>query len=205
MKNGTKLWGAALAIGTAATAAFLFLHERAPEKPEGWIVDAAIALNRDAIVAGPHGIPRDPGGSAVTDESRTAALRAAHVGEQLRIQRKFSEAAAAFREAVEADPTDADAWADLADASAAAAGKDLTAGRDAIERALAIDPHHLKALWLRASLELQERRYPAAAATWRELQALVPPGSSDARVIEANIAEADELARTVSVADGRGG
>jgi tetratricopeptide (TPR) repeat protein len=180
--------------------AVILLRPESPAvKPEAWIVDAALALNRDAITTAPHAT------AGVTDDRRAAALRASHVGEQLRIQRKFAEAAAAYREAVEADPTDADAWADLADSAAAAAGKDLTVGRDAIARALAIDPHHLKALWLRASLELQERRYPAAAATWRELQALVPPDSADARVIEANIAEADALSRSVSVADGRGG
>jgi tetratricopeptide (TPR) repeat protein len=195
---GKRLLTAALAIGAVSLAMFLLRPGSAPVKPDAWIVDAAMALNRDAITAAPHGT------SGTTDDRRAAALRAAHVGEQLRIQRKFAEAAAAYREAVEADPTDADAWADLADSSAAAAGKDLTAGRDAITHALAIDPHHLKALWLRASLELQEKRYPAAAATWRELKSLVPPESADARVIEANIAEADALSRAVSVADGRG-
>ena len=100
---------------------------------------------------------------------------------------------------------DADAWADLADSSAAAAGKDLTVGREAILRALAIDPLHRKALWLRASLELQEGRYADAAATWRELQPLVQAGTSDARVIAANIAEADALAGPRAVLAGRGG
>ena len=199
VKYGKKLLGAALAIGAISVAAVVLRPEAAAvKKPEGWIVNAAIALNRDAITAAPHGAVKVP------EDRRAAALRAAHAGEQFRIQRKFAEAAAAYREAVAADPSDADAWADLADSAAAAAGKDLTVGRDAIERALAIDPHHLKALWLRASLELQERRYPAAAATWRELQQLVAPGSADSRVIEANIAEADALSRTVSVAAGRG-
>jgi len=51
---------------------------------------------------------------------------------------------------------------------------------------------------------LQEQHYAAAAATWRELQSLVAPGSSDARVIAANIVEADTLAQAAPVADGRG-
>jgi tetratricopeptide (TPR) repeat protein len=198
LRYGKSLLGAFLAIGAASVAVMLLRPDDPSVKPEGWIMDAAIALNRDAITAAPHGA------AGLTDDRRAAALRAAHAGEQLRIQRKFSEAEAAFREAVEADPSDADAWADLADSAAAASGKDLTAGREAIERALEIDPHHLKALWLRASLELQERRYPAAAATWRELQPLVPPDSADARVIEANIAEADALSRSVSVANRAG-
>jgi cytochrome c-type biogenesis protein CcmH len=97
---------------------------------------------------------------------------------------------------------DAGTWADLADALAAAAGNDLTAGRDAIMHALEIDPKHRKALWLRASLELQEGRYATAAATWRELHPLVAAGSTDARVIAANIAEADALAAAHSIREG---
>ncbi len=115
-------------------------------------------------------------------------------GQRLRRERKFAEAAVAYRQAVELDPLDADSWADLADATGAAAGHDLVASRDAIAKALAIDPEHRKALWLRASLELQEGRYSEAARTWRHLQGLVQPGSPDARVIAANIEEANTLA-----------
>jgi cytochrome c-type biogenesis protein CcmH len=64
----------------------------------------------------------------------------------------------------------------------------------AIESALALEPGHAKALWLKASLAHEERRYADALATWRQLQALVPPGSSDAKIIQANIAEASRLA-----------
>jgi tetratricopeptide (TPR) repeat protein len=192
---------AALAVGAVAVAiAFLRTDDsNSPVAPSSWIVDAAVALNRASI----HGeeireSARVPAGNSA------AARQFAHEGERLRVQRKFVEAEAAYREAVKADPMDADSWADLADSAAAAAGKDLTKSRDAIVRALAINPHHRKALWLRASLELQEQHYAGAAATWRELQSLVPAGSADARVIAANIAEADELAHSVTVADGRG-
>ena len=198
MKYGKKLLSAVLAIGVLSVAIFFVRNKDAPVKPAAWIVDAAVALNRDSVVKSAHGAAR------ASDDHRSAALQAAHAGEQLRVQRRFAEAAAEFRKAVDADPMDADSWADLADCTAAAAGNDLTAGRDAIMRAIEIDPHHRKALWLRASLELQEQRYSAAAATWRELLALVPPGSTDARVIAANVSEADTLAGTVSVADGRG-
>lgn len=129
---------------------------------------------------------------AVTSGSPVAARYVAE-GQQLRIQRKFAEAEQAFRKAVEADPTDADSWADLADSAAIAAGRDLIAGREAIEQALRINPQHRKALWLRASLELQEQRYADAATTWRMLSGLVAPDSPDARVIAANVAEADML------------
>jgi hypothetical protein len=166
--------------------------------PSPWIVEAATALNRSAITGSPHG------GTGVVTGGQSAAQQLVLEGQKLRVQRRFAEAQAVYQEAVKADPMDADAWADLADSAASAAGNDLTQGRDAIMHALAIDPKHRKALWLRASLELQEQRYGTAAASWRELLALVAEGSSDARVIAANIAEADALAGTTQIADGKG-
>jgi len=136
------------------------------------------------------------GGASMPGATSGRALAARYVaeGQRFRIQRNFVEAEKAFRKAVDADPDDADSWADLADCAAVVAGRDLSAGRDAIEKALAIDPRHRKALWLRASLELQQKQYTQAAATWRTLEKLVQPGSPDARVIAANIAEAEALA-----------
>jgi tetratricopeptide (TPR) repeat protein len=192
-----------MAIGAAAVilvaAAVVFArHDAAVTPPSQWMVDAAVALNRSSVGASPHW--QSAGEGSAMPATHDLAIQ----GQQLRVQRRFAEAQAVYLEIVKADPMDADAWAHLADCQAAAAGKDLGKGRDAIMHALAIDPHHRKALWLRASLELQDKRYAAAAATWRELAALVPAGSSDARVIAANIAEADALAGTPGVAGGQG-
>jgi len=163
-------------------------------------MEAAVALNGAAFASTPHS------GAAVAADQQTAARQLALEGQRLRVQRRFDEAQAKYEEAVKEDPMDADSWADLADSAAAAAGNDLTKSRDAIMRAIAIDPRHHKALWLRASLELQEQHYVAAAATWRELQSLVTPGTPDARAIAANVVEADALAlaQAAPVADGRG-
>lgn len=95
---------------------------------------------------------------------------------------------------VKAAPGDVDAWADLADTQAAAAGGDLKAAAAAIDRALAIDPNHLKALWIKASLELQEKRYDSAARVWEQLLARLPPDSNDARIVRANLDETRALA-----------
>jgi len=187
----------ASALGLATVAAVFLRPDDARVAPSQWIQDAAAAFNRGPISGGP-----DAAVSAITTGA-PGAQHAVMEGQRLRVQRRFAEAAASFQKAVEADPMDADAWADLADSSAAAAGRDLTVGREAILRALAIDPRHRKALWLRASLELQEGRYADAAATWRELQPLVAAGSSDERVIAANIVEADALARPEAVLAGR--
>ena len=188
-----------------------------PDDPAGWSLLAAtyrqlgregeaaaaeqhaIALGADPATAGDmHRFSRAASDGSSMLQSLTsgssAAARFVAEGQRLRIQRKFPEAAEAFRKAVEADPGDADSWADLADAAAYAAGRDLTVSRDAIGKALAINPRHRKALWLQASLELQERQFAQAAQTWRTLATLVEPGSPDARVIAVNISEADSLA-----------
>jgi cytochrome c-type biogenesis protein CcmH len=191
VKHTKALLTLALATGIAIAVAQL-RPQAAGKPPPKWIIDAAVAMNRAEIAAdahanvttsatGPSGNPRD-------------AIAPLQEAQRLRAQRKFPEAAAAYREAIRANPMDAGSWADLADSLAAAAGNDLAVGRDAIMHALAIDPRHRKALWLRASLELQEGRYSTAAATWRELHPLVAAGSTDARVVAANIAVAEALA-----------
>jgi cytochrome c-type biogenesis protein CcmH/NrfG len=88
----------------------------------------------------------------------------------------------------------ADAWADYADAQASVSGKLAGEPARAIAAALAADPTHAKALWLQASLAHEEHRYGDALGTWRQLLAVVPPGSSDARIVTANIDEATRLA-----------
>jgi cytochrome c-type biogenesis protein CcmH len=88
----------------------------------------------------------------------------------------------------------ADSWADYADAQASLAGRLDGEPEKAITRALQLDPQHPKALWLKASLAHEQHRYKEALATWRQLLAVVPPGSSDARIVSANIAEATRLA-----------
>lgn len=114
--------------------------------------------------------------------------------DDLRRQRKFKEAAEVYRRAAAAGRMNADSWADYADALAASGSSLKGAPADALAQALALDPRHPKALWLKASLEHEEHRYRDAAGTWRNLLAVVPANSSDARIIEANIAEATRLA-----------
>ena len=115
-------------------------------------------------------------------------------GIEQRRKRDFKGAAESFRRATLAAPASADAWADYADALAAANDGDLVKGSAALDKALKLNPRHIKALWLRASLQLQQRNYAAAAKTWQMVLALVPPKSSDARIIRANLEEAKALA-----------
>jgi hypothetical protein len=139
-----------------------------------------------AVAAGPVAVQSPMG--------ETAGLLAR--AEDHRRKREFAQACALYAAVVARGGMTADGWADYADAQASINGR--LAGEPAryIAAALALDPRHAKALWLQASLAHEERRYSDALATWRRLQAVVPPDSSDARIVEANIAEAARLARS---------
>src|SRR5512142_1399254 len=89
----------------------------------------------------------------------------------------------------------AQSWADYADVLGSLAGGSLAgeAGR-AIDNALALDPNNAKALWLKASQANEQRRYAEALGWWKKLRAVLPAGSADAPMVDANIAEASSLA-----------
>ena len=135
-----------------------------------------------------------PGSTTPADAAggKDAALRSQ--ADDARRAKNYAQAAAFFREVTQVAPFDPDGWADLGDAQAAAGGGDLKAGEAAINRALEIDPRHAKALWLKASLELQSKRFAAAADLWRRLLKELPADSSDAKIVQTNLEEAERLA-----------
>ncbi len=170
----------------AATALVPTGHPRVAERGLGDAVmttlqlSVAPAVNAPTAVAGAPSSAGSPGLVAQADE--------------LRRQRKFKEAAEIYRRAAAAGGMNADSWADYADTLASVGSSLKGPPAAALAKALALDPRHPKALWLKASLEHEEHRYQDAASTWRNLLAVVPADSSDARIIEANIAEAKRLA-----------
>ena len=138
-----------------------------------------------ATIAGPE-VAQSPTGEVMDLLARAEGHRR---------KREFKQACALYASIVARDAMTADGWADYADAQASIDGRLTGEPARYITAALALDPQHPKALWLQASLAHEERRYADALATWRRLQALVPPDSTDARIVEANIAEAARLAR----------
>jgi cytochrome c-type biogenesis protein CcmH len=128
--------------------------------------------------------------SAPRDADAWLALASAY-----RRARDFERARDAYRTVEALGAMGADSWADFADTLGSLSGGTLDAeAARAIERALAIDAGHAKALWLKASLAHQQRRYADALALWRQLRAQLPAGSQDARIIDLNIEEAERLA-----------
>ncbi|MCU0968105.1 MAG: c-type cytochrome biogenesis protein CcmI [Rubrivivax sp.] len=106
---------------------------------------------------------------------------------------RFSEAAPAFRKAVSLRGDDPDLLADFADTLAA-----LHGGRfnnevlGLIDRALAIDSGHPKALALAGSAAFDRRDYATAVAQWERVAAALPPGSPMLAQVRASIANARE-------------
>lgn len=111
-----------------------------------------------------------------------------------RKQRAFAEAVSAYERLSELKAMTADDWADYADAAAAMADTLSTAKtRTALDAALKMQPTHAKALWLKASLAVEEKRYANAVTLWQQLRAVTPDTSSDVKIIEANLAESRSL------------
>jgi cytochrome c-type biogenesis protein CcmH/NrfG len=121
-------------------------------------------------------------------------------------QRQYGDARANYQKVIALKGMTAQAWADYADVLAGLAGGSLggEAGQ-AIERALALDPGNVKGLWLKASRAHQEHRYTDALALWKTLRASVPADSPDARTLDANIAEASQLASNAGAEPGVAG
>jgi cytochrome c-type biogenesis protein CcmH len=110
-------------------------------------------------------------------------------------ERDYAGARRAYAKVVELRAMSAQSWADYADVLGSLAGGALggEAGR-AIDSALALDPSNAKALWLKASQANEQHHYLEALNWWNKLRSVLPPDSPDARMVDANIAEARSLA-----------
>jgi cytochrome c-type biogenesis protein CcmH len=116
--------------------------------------------------------------------------------------KQFAAAAALYAQLAARGQMNADTWADYADAAASAQGGKLAGVPESyIAKALALDPKHVKALWLRASADEESGRMAAAAGAWQQLLALLPPDSSDAKIVVANLRRDSESTK----AAGQGG
>ena len=107
---------------------------------------------------------------------------------------RFPEAVAGFTEAAHRGPEDATLLADWADALAMRNQSLQGEPSTLIARALTLDPRDPKALSLAATAALERQDYAGAIAQWRKLQAQFPPGSDEARQLDAMIAEASAAA-----------
>ena len=107
---------------------------------------------------------------------------------------RFTEAKQAFNRLMELQPDDPTTLADAADTTAMTQGQSLQGEPEKlIQRALAIDPKHIKSLILMGSAKYERMDYPGAVADWRQLKAALPPNSEMMATVDENIREAQSL------------
>jgi cytochrome c-type biogenesis protein CcmH len=181
---GRAPWITAMAL-VALVPAIALVAYLALGRPEA--LDAGIARQRfsdteilamvDRLAQRMKDNPSDPQGWLLLGRSWNALQR-------------YEDAAKAYGEAAARLPGNADVLADWADTLGMAQGRKL-AGRptELIAQALAADPQHPKALALAASAAMERGDDKAAVRYWRQLLAVVPPGSEDAQGIRETIAQ----------------
>jgi cytochrome c-type biogenesis protein CcmH len=106
---------------------------------------------------------------------------------------RYPEAVRAYARTGPMLDTSAELLVDYADALAAAKRGFTPEVLALIDKALKLEPTNLQGLWLRGTAFYEEGRYDKAIVDWELLLKGLPPGSEEARVVTANIAEAREL------------
>ena len=183
-------WIAALALvavlPAAAVLAYLALGNPATLTPSPHGAAAAQGVSDEQVRAMVESLaqkmkanPGDPNGWLLLARSYSAMGR-------------FPDAVDAYKQAAERGTPDAQLYADWADAAAMTQGRKLAGAPEAlVARALALDPKNGKALALSATARLERGDVAGSLVQWRELRALLPNGSDDAREIDTVIAQLD--------------
>lgn len=112
---------------------------------------------------------------------------------------RFAEALPAYQRASELQPPSATLLADWADAVAATKGSANNPQSVAlVERALALDPNHIKTLALAGTIAYERGDFNGATTKWQKIVDQLPPGSEVVQQVQASIAEARERAGAAS-------
>jgi len=147
---------------------------------------------------------KDGDGMLVQLEAHVAAspndARAWVMLARLRMQGdQFAPAAFAYERALQASAKvarDPLIWCEYADALGMAQGGRLAGKpRELIDRALALDAAHPRALEMAGSAAYEAGDFSGAARAWRQLLALLPAGSGEHAELAAAIARAEQRAR----------
>ena len=183
-------WALGVALPAAAVGLYLYLGEpraldpgrlRADAGGRGGVTMAQIEAMVEGLAQRLQEQPDDLEGWRMLGRSYAALGR-------------LDRAARVYEQAVARFPADPDLLADYADVLAMLQGGSLE-GRplELLRRALALAPAHQKALWLMGTAAYDRKDYAEALGYWRRLEALLPPGSREARTMAANIAEVQRL------------
>lgn len=153
----------------------------------------------------PHAGVSDTGGVARTDNAISAleqkvqadpadATSLVMLARSYMEAERYAESARAYAGLVKLVPSEAWVWADYADAAAMAQGQTLRGKpTEYINRALALDPNHMKSLALAGSAAMERGDFAVAIQLWEKLRVQLPADSEDARAIEGGLAEARKM------------
>jgi cytochrome c-type biogenesis protein CcmH len=109
---------------------------------------------------------------------------------------KFEQANQAYAKLLAIKPNDAAVLTDAADSLAMEQGRSLQGEPEKLLlRALQAEPKHVKALILLGSARFERKDYAGAAATWQQLQGVVPPDSQLGQQLAQNVQEAQRRAQ----------
>lgn len=185
----------ALAIGWSAMLALLSVG-----------VYLAVGTPNAFSPANPHAGVSDMGGVARTDNAISAleqkvqadpadATSLVMLARSYMEAERYAESARAYAELVKLVPSEAWVWADYADAAAMAQGGQTLRGKptEYINKALALDPNHMKSLALAGSAAMERGDFAVAIQLWEKLRVQLPADSEDARAIEGGLAEARQM------------
>ncbi|MBS0377079.1 MAG: hypothetical protein JSS29_01225 [Proteobacteria bacterium] len=165
-------------------------------------------LNPATLSAIAEGLDHPVASVAVPGASEPAAAASGEsiagllaMADRERANRNYPAARSSLEKVIALHAMTAASWADYADVLASLNHGSLQGDAGiAIDKALAADPGNPKALWLKASQAHEQAQYSAALGWWKRLQAVIPPGSPDAGVIAANVAEDTALSKTAAPA-----
>jgi len=109
--------------------------------------------------------------------------------------KRYDDAVMAFEKSLPLGGSQsADVLSSFADAIAMASDRQLTdKAVSVLKQALAIDPNHVKSLWLVGTAAYQNKNNQEALEYWERLYAILPPGSDDANQIAMNLGEVRSL------------
>lgn len=178
-----------------------------------------IAISLYLIVGTPEGIAPSPPATAAGNitpqqveqmvEKLAAHLKTAPddsegwvmLGRSYGVLERFSEAAAAYKEAATRIPGNAQLLVDYADVLAMSLGGRLAGEPEKlVQRALRIDPENPKALAMAGTAAFGNKQYAAAVVHWQKLAAALPADSPMKAAVQGNIAEAQALAKGTAAA-----
>jgi cytochrome c-type biogenesis protein CcmH len=112
-----------------------------------------------------------------------------------RQSQRMKEAASIYAQLAARGQMTADSWADYADTAATLQHSKLAGEPETyVAKALALNPKHPKALWLKASADEEAGRFAEAALVWQRLQAALSANSDDAKIVATNLQQDLKLA-----------